>query len=260
MTAPDAGHELYEQLAVGHALAALEPEDEVAFLAHLPGCAACERALAEHTETLAHLAYGVEDVDPPASLLDGIRSGVEASGESGSFPAPLPLEIARQRRHRTVRATTALLGVAASLVLVVGLVFANQGLRSEKEDVLANDARLTSAVSNLLRPGARTVDLVGTGGEHVVAVVNHGGRVSLVMEGLPANDTDESVYVLWERSELGAVSAVGTFDVADDDLAVVSDLQLHIGVDALDRLMVTQEKGRTAPPVAQGSLVAAGDA
>jgi len=55
VTVRDDTHALYDQLAVGHALSALEPEDEQAFLAHLPGCAACERALAEHTETLAHL-------------------------------------------------------------------------------------------------------------------------------------------------------------------------------------------------------------
>ena len=45
-------HERFEELAVGHALAALEPEDEQTFLLHLRGCAACERAVAANSETL----------------------------------------------------------------------------------------------------------------------------------------------------------------------------------------------------------------
>ena len=43
MTRPDQ-HERFEELAAGHALGALEPEDEQAFLAHVPACARCERA------------------------------------------------------------------------------------------------------------------------------------------------------------------------------------------------------------------------
>jgi anti-sigma factor RsiW len=263
VTAADASHELYEQLAVGHALSALEPEDEQAFLAHLPGCAACERALAEHTETLAHLAYEVEAAEPPPGLLDGIRAGVAASGRSGDFPAPAPVSldaVREQRRHRTVRFTTALLGAAAALVMVVGLVIVNQGLQDRNKDTQAADAQLAAAVSRLLTPGAKKVDLLGSGGEHAVAVVDRNGRLSLVLDGLDPNDADRSTYVLWERSELGAVKAVGTFDVSSEDVAVVDGLHLAGDVGALDRLMVTQEQGRSAPPLAQGDLVVAGDA
>lgn len=259
MNAPDTGHELYEQLAVGHALSALEPEDEQAFLAHLPGCAACARALAEHTETLAHLAYGAEPAEPPAALLEGIRAGVESSGRAGAFPAPASLEQARERRQsRTVRATTALLGAAASLVLLAALVFVNRGLQQENSDVRAHDASLSKAVSSLLQPGSTRVDLLGTEGQKAVAVVN-ADSVSLVMKGVDRNDTSDSIYVLWERNRGGVVQAVGTFDVGAD-LTVVNGLRLPSGQGSVASLIVTRESGRTAPPVAKGSPVVAGDA
>ena len=63
-------HDRFDELAVGHALSALEPEDEVVFLAHLPGCASCERALADHRETLGHLAYAAADEEPPPEPAD----------------------------------------------------------------------------------------------------------------------------------------------------------------------------------------------
>lgn len=260
MTAQDSTHELFEQLAVGHALSALEPEDELVFLRHLPGCAACARALAEHTETLAHLAYGAESAEPPASLLEGIRAGVRDSGRAGAFPAPVSLDAARERRrHRTVRATTALVGAAASIVMVAALVFVNHGLQSQNDNIRVADAKLSGAVSSLLQKGSQQVDLTGSGGSHVVAVVN-GGNVSLVMHGLEANDPSSSVYVLWERSRFGGIRAVGTFDVASGDVAVVNGLHLAGKSTDVKGFIVTHEQGRTAPAIARGATVATGEA
>lgn len=263
MNAREQAHELFEQLAVGHALSALEPEDEQAFTDHLYGCAACARALAEHTETLSHLAYGAAAAEPPPALLARILAGVEESGRAGSFPAPaapVSLDAARERRrHRTVRATTALVGAAAAIVMVAALVFVNRGLQSDKNQLEAADRKLSSAVQSLLQDGSRRVDLNGAGGSHAVAVVNK-GNVSLVMQGLAANDTANSTYVLWERSQFGVVRSVGTFDVRSSDLVVVKGLQLSGEIDSLKSFIVTHEQGRKAPRIASGPTVVAGDA
>lgn len=262
MNAPDNDHKLFEQLAVGHALSALEPEEEQDFLAHLPGCARCERALAEHSETLAHLAYGTAAAEPPASLLEGIRAGVAQSGRAGSFPAPeqapLSLDAARVRRAtRTVRLTTALVGVAAAVVMVAALLFVNQGLQSREHNAQVNAANVTQAVSALLVPGARSVPLHGSRGT-AVAVVN-GDSVSLVMAGLPVNNAKDSIYVLWEKSRFGGVRAVGTFDVRTADLAVINGLHLGSG-STLQSFIVTREQGRTAPTLTTQPAVVSGDA
>ena len=248
-------HDLYEQLAVGHALSALEPEDEQEFLAHLPTCAACQRALTEHEDTLAHLAYGAAPLEPPVALLEGIRAGVAASGRAGSFPAPVT-DLAKVRARRTVRATTALLGAAASLVLVAALAFLWQGERAQRSDLQARDNALNTAVSSLLQPASKKLDLTSESGARAVAVVD-GSRVSLVLQGVDVNDRS-SVYVLWQRNAAGTVDAVGTFDVSgSDDVAVVNGLRLKGDAARVTTLMVTHEHGRTAPPVAQGPLVVA---
>lgn len=258
MNARETAHELYEQLAVGHALNALEPEDEQLFVGHLAGCASCERALAEHHETLGHLAYGTVSAEPPPSLLEGIRAGVAESGRAGAFPAPVSLDAARQRRQsRTVKLTTALVGVAASVVLVAALLLVNVGLQSRNDDLSTREAAIRTTVSSLLTPGSREIKLSGQG--QAVAVV-HGRDVSLVISGVDANDTANSVYVLWEKSRFGDVRAVGTFDVRSEDLAVVNGLHLAKEDGSVKALMVTREKGRTAPPLAAGPLVVAGDA
>jgi hypothetical protein len=264
MNAPDTSHEVYDQLAAGHALSALEPQDEQAFMAHLPGCAACGRALAEHTETLAHLAYGVVTDAPPVSLLEGIRAGVAASGRAGAFPEPVPapasLAAARtRRRDKTVRWTTAVVGVAASVVMVATLVFVNHGLTSQQHRDQLAAAKLRTTVSSLLVPGARKVDLLGDAGGKGAVVVN-GQTVSLVLTGLPVNNTRNSIYVLWEKSTFGAVRAVGTFDIGSRELSVINNLHLAQGSSTIKTFMVTRENGRTAPSVSTQPAVVTGDA
>ena len=251
MSAQDTSHASYDALAAGFALSALEPEDEQVFLTHLPQCAACQRALVEHTETLGHLAYDAVSEAPPASVLDGIRAGVASSGRSGTFPAPLPLEVARARRNaRSVTLMTGLLGAAAVVVLVIVLALVNRGPSSQQQ-------RLTTAISSLLVPGAREVKLTGDGGRG--AVIVNGQRVSLVVAGVEVNDRRNSTYVLWEQTTFGDVLAVGTFDVTSKDLAVVNDLRLDSSADTVKTFIVTRESGRrapartTQPPVVSGA-------
>jgi hypothetical protein len=250
VTARDTSHELFEQLSVGHALNALEPEDEQAFLKHLLGCAPCERAVAEHLETLTHLAFGVSSAeDPPASILQGIRAGIADSGRAASFPLPAPasLDAARiRRRDRTVRWTTAVLGAAASVVLLAALVFVNQGLKAKEHDAKFSAAQLNTVVNSLLVPGSRKIDLIGGDGRRGVVVL-HGGKASLVVAGVPANDARNSVYVLWEKYGT-QVEAVKTFDLSSSAATVIDDVTLATGSGDVSQFVITREQGRVAPP------------
>lgn len=256
MSTADTNHASYDELAVGYALSALEPDDEQQFVAHLRGCAVCARALAEHSETLAHVAYAADAVTPPPSLLEGIRAGIAESGRAGAFPAPLSLDAARESRSRRTRLMTATLGAAAALVLLVSLVFV-RGLMTDRDAQQSVNDRLAAAVQKLTEPNTRLIDLKGDGG-HGTLILN-GQRVSLVMAGMPRNDTSSSVYVLWEQTTFGDVDAVGVFDVKADDVAVVN-LQLHQAPDSIRAFMVTQEKGRVAPPRTTQPVLVAGEA
>ena len=255
MSTHDNDHGSYEQLAVGYALSALEPEDEQLFLDHLRGCAVCARALAEHTETLGHLAYAATAEAPPASVLEGIRAGVAASGRAGAFPAPLSLDAARERKGRVNRLMVAGLGAAASLVLIVSLLFV-RGVMTDRNDQQSINQRLAAAVANLTDPDSRTVALKGEGG-HGTLILN-GQKVSLVMAGMPRNDRSNSVYVLWEQTTFGDVGAVGTFDVVGGDISVVN-LALRQPADTVKTFMVTRENGRVAPARTTQPVLVAGE-
>ncbi|OMQ15866.1 anti-sigma factor, partial [Modestobacter sp. VKM Ac-2676] len=53
---PGDDHRAWDELAVGWALHALEPEDEDRFAAHLPGCAHCARTVADTQQVMGTLA------------------------------------------------------------------------------------------------------------------------------------------------------------------------------------------------------------
>lgn len=272
MTRPDP-HELYEELAAGHALSALEPEDEQAFLVHVAACARCERELEEHRSALAHLAYAPEAAEPPPALLEGIRAGVLASGRGASFPqqtspqqtsteppAPSSLEQARLRRQgqdgmRRAKRWTA---VAAAASLVVGLGAWNLALRSDRDQQDAWNDRVTAAMRELGQEDTDSVPLKS--GDDVVAVaLVHGDEMSLLVDGLKANDRSSTTYVLWGQSRFGDVRPVGAFDVTEEGMDVREGMRLQAGVADVTRFMVTHEQGRTAPPIPRAPVLASGN-
>ena len=274
MNRPDRQHERFEELAAGHALQALEPEDEQVFLAHLSGCAQCERDVQVHTEALGHLAYAADDVEPPASLLEGIRAGVVASGREAVFPpraaapadpdeaaltAPVSLDRAR-RRHDDARMRRAgtWVGVAAAAAMVLGLGAWNATLQQERDEQDAWGDRMASAVGELQQPGTSAVPLKGSDGDVVAVALVRDSELSLVVDGLPIND-DKTTYVLWGQSRYGDVRAVGAFDVDREGVDVQDHMQMQAGVADVTRFMVTREQGDTAPPIAQQPVLASGD-
>lgn len=262
MTRPDP-HARFEELAAGHALHALEPEDEQAFLAHLPGCARCEADLAEHTATLAHLAYAPAPADPPPSLLDGIRAGVLASGREVSFPeqaAPVEAvdELSRARDRRRMHRATTWMGIAAAAALVISLGVWNTSLRQDRDEQDAWGERMRQAVSQLRDNDTDTVPLLGDDGQVVAVALVRGDEMSLVVDGLPVNDAG-TTYVLWGESEYGDKRAVGAFDVTKTELDVLAGMRVQNGVSDVRRFMVTREQGDAAPPIPTLPVLAVGE-
>ena len=250
-------HARFEELAAGYALNALEPGDEELFLAHLPSCAVCERALAEHLETAAHLAYAADPVDLPPALLDQIRDDVAASGRALP-PAAAPVVSLEAERARRRPLSRTWLGAAAASVLVLALLSWNAVLMHDRSQSDQRADRLTAAVT-LLEQGRR-IPLADDSGRTVATAVMQGDRtVSLVVDGLPANNRSTSTYVLWQTGPTGT-RAVAPFDVRADGVDVVRDLPLVTTLEGWKAFAVTEEPGRTAPklpgtaPVASGTL------
>lgn len=264
-------HEPWEELAVGYALAALEPEDEQRFLAHLPNCPTCRQTVAQADGVLAQLAYAAEPANPPHQLLERLRATVGQSGTAGGDREPHSAAgrvLHRRRSHRVgrrpgegglasrLRTRGAALAFAA-LVTIGGLAGWNVALHN---DVASQDTR-ASRVDDLLRsmakPGAAKValDEPQTGATKGFAVLD-GQHVWLVLDGLAANNPAASTYVLWQKNAAGNAAALGSFDAAGGT-QVVDIGTMHPQPGGVAALAITKEHGR-AIPAQPGTPVAAG--
>ena len=239
-------HRAFEELAAGYALHSLEPAEELAFAGHLAECPVCQRSVADHEDSLVHLATA-SAAEPPPALLAGIRAAVAAEprGTGGTGPAEQPLApVAQLADRRATRRGPVLVAAAAAAALVLGLGGWNATLLRDRDAQTERGDKLQLAVAALQEEGARTVPLRGEDGSRVVAVLQE-DEMSLVVEGLAPNPAD-TVYVMWAQDPSGAVRAVGTFDVDSTEVVVQRGMHLE-DADSLARLMVTHEKGRTAP-------------
>ena len=261
MTARNDPHARYEELAAGHALHALEPEDEQDFVQHLSGCARCAADLAQHEATLAHLAYAPAAAEPPPSLLEGIRQGVLASDREATFPEAAPAsapvrDLSAARDVRRLRRAGTWLGIAAAFALVVSLGVWNSSLRSDRDEQDAWGERMRQAVERMSDATA-TVPLHGDDGRLLAVAVVRGADMSLVVDGLPVND-EGTTYVLWGEDVEGDKHAVGAFDVTSS-FDVLEGMEVRDGMRGMSRLMVTREAGDSAPLTPTLPVLAVGE-
>ncbi len=268
-------HEAYEELVAGFALSALEPEDEQHVARHLQACPGCRTDLEAYRTTLARL---VEDdaVAAPPTVWDAIRRGIEGDVPASSRPsrahsaeppaggraaAPVvDLAAARAARPRSRRAT-AWASVAAAVVLVAGGGLVLQVQRDREQLGVVSD-RLAAAVRTVSSGPAVTVPLSTQRGQVTAVAVVHDDRLSLLVDGLAANDPSSSVYVLWGQSGAEPARALATFDVPGSGVHVVEGLPPvpGAGLTVPELFVITEEPGRTAPEVSSQPAVATGRA
>lgn len=256
-------HAVFEELAAGQALDALEPEDEQLFLQHMSGCSRCERDLARHLDTAAELAYGAGPTHMPESVFAGIRAAVVAESGEAAFAAPdasAPVRLDDVRRRRRRNRGAALVAAAAGLVLVAGLVGSNVTLRQERQQQQSRSDHVAQALETVRDGPSRNVPLLDDKRGVAAVAVLHSDTVSLVVDGLAPNEGEDTVYVLWEQGRYGGVRAIGTFDVRPDQVEVLRDLPLTKPATEVVAFAVTREAGDVAParpmqaPLASGSV------
>ncbi len=257
-----ADHARYQELVLGHALHALEPEDEAVLLKHLTACDACTRELAEHSDTLGHLAYGTPSFAPPPSLLAGIRAAVQdESPDAFRVPSAAVSDLSQRRaqkqRSRPSRAQV-LVAAAASISIagLLGLGAWNLTLQRDNVERGQQSEALRSAVSAIVdAPDRRDVGLPNAAGDVEAVAVMHDNTVNLVVDGLAPNNTVTSTYVLWGQANGGHEIALATFDVGPE-VKALPPVALPVGLQPAPHLFaVTLENGRTAPADSNGRPV-----
>lgn len=253
-------HDRFDELAVGWALHALEPEDEAVFAHHLPGCERCARTVVETSDVMAAMAADLPAAEPSEALRLRLAAAV-AETEQVHRPArrvtPAPVRAAppddgarvaalpspRQPRWRRVLPMGL---VAAAVAAILGLGIWNVVLAQSQQNLQSTVAEQSQVMNALLSPGQAAVAPLSDNGRTVATVVAHSHRVDVVTNGLAVNDPASSTYVLWGMQGTTPV-ALGTFDVAQSrmDLRTVGSGQT--GLDHYSTFGISIEQGRQAP-------------
>ena len=272
--------------AVGWALHALEPDEEIDVQRHVPTCPDCLVAVRDTEAVMSQLATAVEQVDPPArvrtAILDAAAAttqvrpqsaeqhssaprrpgtprpaGPAGSGPSSSRPTR-PTSSGRSRRIGPGRLVAAAVA-AVAVVAIGGLGLRTVQLQQQLDTASSQVTSTTQLVQNLARPGNSHALLARPDGTAVAAVVLEGSERTVYTIGLAANSPDHT-YVLWGLKDASATpQPLGVFDVDERDATpqtVGSPDQQSFGAYA-----ISLEPGRTPPSVptdvvASGALTA----
>lgn len=266
------GHSPWDELAVGQALGALEPEDEQTFITHLRGCGDCAQTVADIDAVSGELAYAVPTEEPPRALLDSIMREVNASARVATPLGSAMPDVSRLRGPRRiggrppagrsgVRWDAPWLARAAVVILVLALTSWNYQLRLDnklKQNSLANAAAAGRLMAD---PGTDTTRLVGTGAERARVLVN-GTEGYLVVDGFKRNDAEDSIYVLWaQKKGSETMYDVGAFKVVHDGATYVP-VQNLTDSGGIAAFAVSKEPGSVIPkvpsdPITSGATTAA---
>lgn len=153
-------HEYWDQLVVGYALHALEPQEEISVENHVAGCDRCARATAQMQETTTKLAYAVEPMTPPPALRDAVLASfpVEA-GSPAQIPVPAgepigspgeragaPKSLTAARLRRGLRALPHGWALAAAGIVLIIAVGVSVGTMVRNRDANRRLDRTTAAL------------------------------------------------------------------------------------------------------------------
>ena len=273
MTTQQPDHEFFDELAVGWALHALEPEDEAVLARHLPECPRCARTVVETEEVMGAMAADLPSAEPSEGLRDRLRdvvaqteqvrrpavpAGATAQPSAATPPEPEPEPETEPAlrvpspiptgRPGSVPQRALLLTLAAAVAGIVGLGLWNVGLASDRERAVAVAAEQSAVVEELLRPGARVVaQMSDKDGRALATVVTQEGDLQVVSQGLPVNDDTAETYVLWGVADDVPVP-LGTFDVNRSRLDVHAVVSPPTGAGSFSQYAVSLEPGRQPPP------------
>lgn len=245
------------ELAVGLALHALEPAEQSLVAAHLAECAECSRIVAETERVGAALGLSVPEEAPSAAL----EQRVLAIAKGSDAPAPvIPLSRAAQRNTRMVRPAGRALAAAAAVVLAaasVALGIRVVQLDGQRDQAVRQVTEMSEAMQRAADPEFIRVPLVTDDGRPMGMVLADRDSVTLVNTGLPDNQVQDQIYVLWGLDH-GAPRALTGFDVAPDG-PVLHAVPSVPDAGSFTGYAVSLEAGRSAPAepttvMAQGTV------
>ena len=198
-------HELWEALAVGHAMRALEPADDAQFRQHLASCEACPGLLADNEQLVSSLGFAAEPIEPPPALRDRILA---ISRDSGARVAPVVDELGKRRAARRMSPMVRWAAAAAvvSAIASSGITYASVHNGNGTNEAWGYQC-LTDA-------SCRHMPLV-SGDATIGAVVLEHGKAYILSQSLPKSGEGDQ-YVVWTGDARGKMTALTAFRVTGD--------------------------------------------
>jgi anti-sigma-K factor RskA len=274
-------HDTFAASVAAYALGALDADERVAFEAHLPTCAECQRELREMRRVAHGIDLAVAPEAPPASLRERALAFATAQpqepaastkaplrGSAAIRPVPSKTGVLDRPRTKQPLPQWVPLALAASLglALLAGLyAFALQSqvsslremvltssdeadrLRDELVAVRQDTQRLVYTVNIVTAPDVKRVSLKGIEagvGASGLAFWSPTQGIVLNADQLPALQPDR-IYQLWVI-QAGKVSSAGTFTVAQNGRASIT-APLPAGVTSVDAVAVSLEAAPGVP-------------
>lgn len=278
----DTTHVEWDELAVGWALRALEPDDEDRFSVHLYGCQRCQVSVQDSGRVLAAVVEQLPLQSPSPELRSRLLAEVGKTRRNRELtPAPpesaLPegevIDLAAARSHslasgarvgqggrRKWTTISRLVAAAAAVLAIAGLGIWNVDLQTDRDDATSVAENRGQILRDLAAAGEVNMTPLHDGDGQAVATLVIGSSQAMVMtNGLSVNDRGEEIYVLWGLQEAGEQpQALGTFDVVDTELDMRTVGSTVAGLDTFNGYAVTIESGRRAPDTPTSPMVATG--
>ncbi len=274
-------HEQWDELAVGFAMSALEPDELERFVDHLVvTCPNCRQSVTDMAELGAVLGTAMQAPapEPRMDLRDSVLSaafaarpavpqdaGVLDEAMRPALTTTRPVEpvrpVRRQqsrepvdelavRRSRKLSERAGWLAAAAAAVIALVLTITTVGAVRSRDQKSALASDLDAALSAVARGGsATTVPLSDNSGRTIATVVARAHDVSIVTRGVKSNSASTS-YVLWGMVKRnGTPVALGDFNVSNGTVQTVQVAADARGAySSLQMFGLSIEPGHTPPP------------
>lgn len=280
----DEAHVEWDELAVGWALRALEPDDEDRFTVHLPGCERCQASVSDGSRIITALVEQLPLQSPSPELRTRLLAEIGKTRPIAAAPPAAPAQPAtgprpesalgesvidlaaarhrsgaRQSRSTWTRIST-LVAAAAAVLVIAGLGVWNVNLQTDRDHFSTVAADRGAILQDLAAAGEVSMTPLRDGDGQAVATLVTGVSQTMVMtNGLPVNDSSDEIYVLWGLQAAGEQpQALGTFDVVGAELDMRTVSSTAAGIDSFDGYAVTLESGRAAPEGPTLPMVASG--
>jgi len=213
-----------EELLGAYSLDAVDADEREQVERHLAECPRCRAELADHLEVAAQL--GQAGGSAPDGLWGRIAASLEEPPPAMRLQVAAPVPIASRRRKIAVRAMAAVVGVAAAVILVLGVVVVRQERRIDdvSREVAQIDVRRAAgqAIADTANTKTMLTQPDGQTSMQATAVVTDDGTGFLLTTNLPELPADRT-YQLWvivgdkviSLGVLGNQPSVAVFQVDD---------------------------------------------